>query len=443
MLNNFYNKILLGLIIIAISGCGLFGKEPLDIKGKRISVLKETVNLTPDYEPGEVKIKLPAPYTNTKWSQNGGNSQHLMGHLESGSSLDERWDASLGEGNSKRNFLIATPIVAYNVVFAIDADGIVTATRLKDGKRIWKKRLKPTIKEDGYVSIKGAGVAEYNKKIYATTGFGAVFALDMKTGKQLWRYDTQTPIRIAPTVNANRVFIQTMENVLISLDATDGKLLWKDKTDFEATTLMGGASPAYSVDMDVVIAAYSNGELQAYKASTGTPLWVDLLVSKKRTNSLANITAIKANPVIDDDKVFAIGNNSILAAIDLRTGNRIWEKEIGSKNQPWIAGEYLFILTNDFDLLALDKNNGKIIWNTNIPYGNDINNKSGVFATGPTLSSNKLLVTTSNGYIFSISPYTGEILSYISISDGVDLPTIIANQTAIFTTNDADILAYK
>lgn len=104
--------------------------------------------------------------------------------------------------------------------------------------------------------MKGAGLAEFNKKIYATTGFGGVFCLDMTTGKELWRKDYEAPIRIAPTVGANRVFVQTFDNTLIALNAESGEEIWKITNDFENTTLVGGASPAYNPDLDVVIAAF-------------------------------------------------------------------------------------------------------------------------------------------------------------------------------------------
>lgn len=443
MVRNMYRQALtLGLAML-LTGCGLFGKDKLEIDGERINVIKETADLAPDYALGEVKIKLPAPYTNNQWSQSGGNAMHLMGHLEADSKLKEIWDSNFGEGSSKRDFLIASPIIAYKVVFAIDADGIVSAYRLDDGRKIWKKRLKALNKDDNSVAMKGAGLAEFNKKIYATTGFGGVFCLDMTTGKELWRKDYEAPIRIAPTVGANRVFVQTFDNTLIALNAESGEEIWKITNDFENTTLVGGASPAYNPDLDVVIAAFSNGELRAFKASTGTPLWVDLLVSKKRTNSLSNITAIKANPVIDGDRVYAVGYNSILAAIDLRTGARVWEKELGSNNQPWIAGDYLYVLTNDFDLLAFEKNSGKIVWNTSIPYGDELEDRSGVFGSGPLLAENRLIVATSNGYVFAVSPYTGEILSYISIDDGVELAPIMAHGITLFTTKDADMLAFQ
>lgn len=439
----FYKLVILGAALFGMSGCGLFGKEPLNIDGERINVIREDTSLAPDYAPGEIKLRLPRPYSNARWSQNGGNAQHLMGHLEADAKLKELWDSSFGSGTSKRDILIASPVISNQVVFTIDAEAVVSAFRLDNGKRIWKKRLKPTNKEEKSSSLKGAGIAVYNQKVYATTGFGDVFCLNMFDGKKLWKTSLEMPIRIAPTVAANRVIVQALDNTLAVLDAQDGKTLWKGQTDYEATTIVGGASPAYNTDMDVIIAAFSNGELRAFKASTGTPLWTDLLVSKKRTNSLAEITAIKANPVIDGDKVFAVGYNSVLAAIDLRTGSRIWEREMGSTNQPWVAGEYIFVLTNDFNLLALNKNNGKIIWNTAIPTGEDLDEKSGVFGSGPVLASNRLIVATSNGYIFAVSPYNGEIISYISASDDIALSPVVADGVAVFTTSDADITAYK
>lgn len=165
-----------------------------------------------------------------------------MEHLETGSKLKGFWESNFGNGNSKRDYLIAQPVIAYKVAFAIDADAVVSAYRLDNGERIWKRRLKPLLKEDKSVAMKGAGLAEYNKKIYATTGFGGVFALDMMTGKKIWFYNAELPIRIAPTVANNKVLVQTIDNTLIALNATTGVEEWRYKSALEQTTLVGGAS---------------------------------------------------------------------------------------------------------------------------------------------------------------------------------------------------------
>ncbi len=438
-----YKKTIVLGALAFLSSCGMFGNERLKLDGERVAVLQESKMLAPDFESGELKITLPRPYVNNSWKQSGGNSLHRMEHLQASQNLKKVWDAGIGAGSSKRDYLLAAPVVAYKVVFTIDAEAHVKALRLDDGEEIWSKTLKPRVEDEYEISMKGAGLAEFGRKIYATTGFGSVFALDMKNGKQIWRFDENAPIRIAPTVANNIVFVQTIENTLIALDAQTGKEIWRYKTATEATTLVGGASPAYDPFQDVVIAAFSTGELKAFKASTGSELWSSLLVSYRRTNALSSINGIKANPIIDGSVVYALGHSNILAAIDLRTGNKIWEREISGISQPWVAGKYIYVLDSEFNLLALEKASGKIVWNTNVPVTNNEENTSGVFAKGPVLAGNRLLVTSSNGYVFAISPYNGKIIGYITLSDGVSVSPVVARGMVLFTTNDAEIVAYK
>lgn len=436
-------KIIYGcLIATVLSGCGLFGKDPLEIDGDRISVIREDKNLQPDYLTGQVKVKLPKAHVNPSWSQSGNTSTHSSGHLKAGGNLDEIWTASFGEGSSKRNVLISAPVADENVIFTIDAEGIVNAFRLNDGEKIWKKRLKPSNKEARAASISGGGLAVYDSKLFATTGFGKIFALETADGNIIWEQDLKAPIRIAPTVNNDLVIAQTLDNGIYALNIKDGTILWKDKLEAENTTMIGGAAPAYSPQQDLVIAAFSNGQLQAYKASTGTPLWLEWLASSDSTESLADITAVKANPVIDGDKVFAVGYNAPLVAIDIRTGAKVWQREIAASSQPWTAGKFLFILTNDGDLAAIDKQNGKIVWTTIIPYAKG-DDRIGVFTSGPLLANDALLVASSNGKLFSVSPYNGRIMGIADIEEGVETAPIMVDETLILTTKDAEMKAYK
>ncbi len=436
-------KITLSLVCLSLAGCGMFSEDKIILDGDRISVLDGETILQADFLPNQVKIELPEAATNISWEQSGGNAMHDMEHPNSGDMITQAWSANFGEGGSKRDFIIAAPIVKHKVAFTIDADATVRAFRMDNGENIWESKLKPFNKSDRSAAMKGAGLAANNKVIYATTGFGAVAALDMMTGKKLWVYNAELPIRIAPTVSDNYVFVQTIDNILIALNAENGKELWKYKSTKEATTLVGGASPAYDATNDVVVAAFSSGELRAIKASTGTPLWSVLMVSRKRINSLSAINSVKANPVIKDNVVYAAGNNNVLMAIDLRTGIPVWEREVSSVNQPWVVGKYLYILSNDADLAAIERSSGKIIWTTRIPLGEDVSAKSGVFLSGPVLTGYRLIVASSNGQAYAISPYSGKILGYIELDEGVVVPPVVAYDTVLFATNDAELTAYR
>ena len=443
MLKQKVKGVLAGIVCLSVAGCGIFSKEKIQLEGDRIAFLDGESILQPDFKPGEVKISLPAPYTNIAWTQSGGNPIHNMGHTNSGDVIKEIWASDFGEGTSKRDFLIAQPIVQHKVAFTIDADATVSAFRMDNGEQIWEKKIKPHNKSDKNSAMKGAGLAAGGQKIFATTGFGSVAALDMISGKELWRFDNELPFHIAPTADGNYVFAQTIDNTLFALDASTGKELWRYKSIQENTTLLGGASPAYDEKLDVVVAAFSNGELRAIKASTGTPLWSVLMVSRKRLNSLSSINTIKANPVIDNGTVYAIGNNHIMMAVDLRTGMPIWEREISSVNQPYVAGKVLYVLSNDATLLAIEKASGRIVWSTKIPLGRDVKEISGTFVSGPVLTGYRLIVTTSKGYAFAVSPFSGKILGFIDLDEGVSMSPVVAYDTVLFVTNDAELVAYK
>lgn len=436
-------KIILSLLCFSSAACGMLSSDKIVLDGERIAVLDGDTILQPDFLQDQVTITLPQTQSNIAWAQNGGNAIHYIGHPNSADMITEVWSTNFGSGGSQRDFLIASPIVKHKVAFTIDADAVVRAFRMDNGQNIWESKLKPFNKNDSGITLKGAGLAANNKIIYATTGFGGVAALDMMSGKKLWIYNAGLPIRIAPTVSDKYVFIQTIDNTLTALNAQTGTELWKYRSTKEATTLVGGANPAFDEQNDVVVAAFSSGELRAIKASTGTPLWSVLLVSRKRVNSLASINTIKANPVIDDNVVYAVGNNNVLMAIDLRTGIPIWEREVSSVNQPWLVGNYLYVLSNEADLAAFDKKTGKIIWATRIPLGEDVSSKSGVFLSGPVLTGYRLIVTSSNGKAFAVSPFSGKILGYIELNDGIVVSPVVAYDTVLFTTNDARLIAYK
>ena len=102
----------------------------------------------------------------------------------------------------------------------------------------------------------------------------------------------------------------------------------------------------------------------------------------------------------------------------------------------------MFVLTTDSDLVAINKQDGKIVWTTIIPYAKDYE-KLGAFTSGPLLANDALLISSSNGKLFSVSPYNGRIMGVAEIEEGVETSPILVNETLLLTTKNAEITAYK
>ncbi len=432
---------LLFLAAIVLTGCdNYFGQNKApSLSGKRISILIQQRSIEPDSSAAGHKIVLPAPTPNNDWPQAGGYANHAMHHMRIGKALQERWSISVGRGTNDEERLMAQPIVAGNTLFSMDSETIVSAYNLKDGAEIWSVELTPKEEDDDHVN---GGLAYENGKVFATTGFGQVVAVAAKTGKVLWRRNVGAPVRSAPTARGNRVFTVTVTNKLFALNGETGAVLWSHSGIEEAINLLGGSSPA--VDSGVVIAPYSSGELFALKVENGQELWADSLAGTRRGAISSALGTIRGRPIIDYGIVFAISNSGQFAAINLRTGRRIWERPVGGIESPWIAGDYLFVISNNTDLLALGRLNGRIYWVTALPEWEDPEDREGKITwTGPILASDRLIVAGSSGEALSVSPYSGKVLGKVEMLDSVSISPIVVQDTLLFLTDDAELVAYR
>ena len=413
-------------------------KESPPLPGKRISVLSGERSLAPELSGDAATIKLPPPEPNDDWPQAGGYSNHAMHHMEVGDHLQRIWRSAIGEGSSKRAKLLAQPVVAEGRVFTLDSSAEVRAFDAGTGAELWAYDITPEDEDD---TFSGGGLAYEDGQLFISTGFAQVVSLDAGNGHVLWRQTLSGPMRGAPTVRAGRVFVITVDNQTHALAAEDGAVLWSHQGISEAASLLGGTSPA--VDGNVVVVPYSSGELFALRVDNGSVLWQEQLATVRRTEGAASLTDIRARPIIDRGRVYAIGHADLLVAIDLRSGRRLWDREIGGIQSPWVGGDYLFLVNNNNEAVALDGKTGKVLWVTQLQMWDDEEDRTGrIIWAGPILASDRLILASSHGKLLSLSPYNGTVLG-TEKSDGVSIAPSVAQGVVYFLTDDADLVAYR
>ena len=416
------------------------GKGPAPpLPGERISVLANDRTLSADDALAGKRIMLPAPTTNVSWPQAGGYANHAMHHIKVRDALQPSWSVDIGEGADDEERLNSSPIVAGGMVFAMDVRSQVGAFDVKNGARVWEVELAPEEDDDGHIS---GGLAYDNSIVYVTTGFAEAAALEAKTGKVIWRKNLGAPMRSAPTARGGRLFVTTMNNQLFALNAENGETLWQHRGLPEIASVLGGASPA--VDKGVVVVSYTSGELIALKVENGRVLWQDTLTAGRRTDVLSSLAGIRGRPVIDRGLVIAVSNGGIMTAIKIRTGQRIWSREITSIESPWVAGDYVYVLTTDSELAAISRKTGQIHWVRGLPRFEDPRDKEDpIVWTGPILASDRLIVAGSNEEALAVSPYSGRILSVVEMPDRITVAPIVADGSVYFLADDAQLVAYR
>jgi outer membrane protein assembly factor BamB len=224
--------------------------------------------------------------------------------------------------------------------------------------------------------------------------------------------------------------------------AVDGSDLWNFTGLQEVAGYVGGNSAAGAAD--VIVAPFSSGELVQLRAENGRTVWNESLVGPRReSRAFGNLADIRGRPVIDRDLVIAMGSAGTIAAIDLRAGQRIWERNVGGSQTPWVAGRFIFVVTSGADVAALERSTGKVKWVTPLTQYADEKRREPIQWSGPVLASDRLLVGGSTGELLAISPYTGEVTGKLEIREPMRLAPVIANRTIYILADSGRLIALR
>jgi len=124
-------------------------------------------------------------------------------------------------------------------------------------------------------------------KMFVTASYSRIFAVDVKTGTKLWKYEHRLPDGIMPCCDVvnrgaalydNLVIFSTLDAQLVALNQDTGEVVWKEKIDDYAAGYSNTAAPI--IAKGLVLTGVSGGEfgvvgrVEARDAKTGQLVWV-------------------------------------------------------------------------------------------------------------------------------------------------------------------------
>ena len=428
---------------LASSGCSLFkkGERPkTPVLGERIPVLTSENDAQIDPATQALPFNLPAAAENAAWAESGGNASNSMGQVALGKAIQPAFNVQAGRGSSLTARLAAPPVVANGHVYVMDTLGAVRSFDARTGGMLWASQT-PNIRGNE-AALYGGGIAYDNGRIFASNGLGYVSALSEQTGGILWQVRPGGPLRGAPTVTAGAVYVISQDNQIYSLKEEDGSTNWSQAASLEIAGIFGAAAPA--VGQGTVVAGFSSGELNAYRYENGRQVWQDQLQRTSIRTSVSSLSDIDADPVIDNGQVFAIGAGGRMVALDIVSGQRMWELNIAGISTPWVAGDWVFVVTQDAKLLCVYRQNGHVRWINQLPQFEKPKSKRGdIEYYGPVLAGNRLFLTASNGMVVQLDPATGNYLTQFDLGSRINLPPVVSNSTLYIYDDQARLHAYR
>lgn len=422
----------------ALTGCGggtpsipgissLFEEDEVPLPGERVSVLATGGTGAAAEVESKEPISLPAPQQNASWSQPGGVASNAPGHLAYSGGGKTVWREDAGSGSDSDGRVVALPIVHGGKVFTLDREGQVTAFSMSGG-RLWRADLTPE-NEDSDTGF-GGGLAAEGNALFVATGFGTLVALDVGSGKPKWTQKLGVPVRSSPTVANGKVYVINTDSELFAMSAETGQEVWRGRGLPESASMLSNVSPAISGDTLVV--SYPSGEVVALDANNGQPRWTDSVSGGVLGSSLTTI-GDASRPVIDNGVVYAGSRVGRLMATSLKSGERVWSREIRAAQTPWVAGDALFVVDTNSRLFALAKKTGKVRWVTTLP---DARTWS-----GPTLAGGKLWLASNKGLLVGVDAKSGQVATQRELDDPVYISPVVASGRMFVLTDEARLIA--
>lgn len=409
-------------------------------KTGRYEVFSAQSGVSADSSLSDATVDIPTAVPNAVWPQRGATASNAIGNLVAGK-LDDHDSTSIGKGKEWKSVLVTSPVVASGVVYAMDAEGFVSAHDLNDiDKEIWLSKV-PVAGDDK--EIMGGGLAAAGNLLFVSTGQGTVFGLSTKDGTQVWKRNLGIPVRSAPKLFKGVLYVTTIDDQLFALNAATGGIVWKHRGLGERVGFMTNISPA--INDNLVVVGYGSGEIYGLAADSGQELWNDSLSQSNKTVATSSFTGFAADPVIAGGVVFNASAGNLTTSTHLVSGQRVWDKPVSAISTPWVAGEYLFQLTAEAQLIAIHTTDGRIKWVAQLPRFDHEEKKLDPYRWfGPLLVNGELLVFGADGRVYGFSPATGASSGKKdSIAKELGATPIVANGVLYYVTRDAKLHSLK
>lgn len=244
------------------------------------------------------------------------------------------------EPDNSRHFY-ATPAIANNQLIVADYQNVLYSLDPNTGNEEWTF----TNATGRYIG----GVLVIDNVILAPSADNKLYALDIN-GKLLWEFETNEALWATPVSDGERVFLPSMDHTIYALKLSDGDCLWE--IDLEGAMVN---SAVLSDDKILYIGTIAN-EVVAIDAETGKILWRFLTSG-----------AVWSKPTLYNDTLYIGDSNGKIYALNRADGSVLWEIDSGGSimGSGAINSDGLVFTTMEGDVIAINYA-GEKLWSTTI-----------------------------------------------------------------------------
>ncbi|WP_146346978.1 PQQ-like beta-propeller repeat protein [Falsiphaeobacter marinintestinus] len=386
-------------------------------------------------------ISLGGQTANKDWPQSFGTQTYRVSHAALGSSVQRIWSTQIGQGDSRRQRITASPVVGGGLIYTLDSAAQVSGVT-PAGAVSWSVDLTPT--SDKQEDATGGGLAYHNGVLYVSSGFGLLTALDAANGQIRWQQELDATGSGQPVVRDGLLYLVAGDDTGWTIHTDDGRIAWQITGTPSVGNVLGAPAPALTSDL--AIFAFGSGDLTATFRKGGLRRWTASVAGQRTGRAAALIGDVTGSPVISGNRLFAGNHSGRTVAFDTISGERIWTLKEGALGPVWPAGDSIFLVSDRNQLIRASSSDGTPIWAVDLPgLLDDRSKKRGPIYVhyGPILAGGRIVVASNDGYLRFFKPEDGTLISTTEIPNGASSPPVVAGQTLYVVGSKGQLHAFR
>jgi outer membrane protein assembly factor BamB len=140
---------------------------------------------------------------------------------------------------------------------------------------------------------------------------------------------------------------------------------------------------------------------------------------------------ISADPLVKDNTVYVITYQGKMAAVNIPSGNLVWEREISSYHNMAMDEKQLYVTDNSHHLYAIDRETGATLWKQS--------SLAERYITGPAVIDGMVAVADRGGYIHFLSGDKGLIMDQLHVSGKIYQDPVVVGKTLLVNTHSGKL----
>lgn len=312
-------------------------------------------------------------------------------------SFAQQWQRSIGSGTDGKA-LGLHPLVVEGRVVAVSAEGKLSTFDADNGSLLWDIDAGHPI---------AAGVGGDQNVVAVGSRNGLLMVFDGDSGEALWTHQLSTEVVAAPTVAAGLVVARAIDGQVTALDARNGNVIWKQYIGVADLSIRGNARGVF-FDR-VLLFTNGKGRLTLLSIADGRPVFEAPVVRGRGMTAVQRIADLLATPTIRDGKLIVSAYRHKTLAIDLQNGGLLWESPLSTALDLFADNRFVYVVDKNSVIHALDLRSGKSVWESKAAEGRRIS---------PVAGDGKRVFTVDNeGKLLVLDSRDGELLGYTSVGD--------------------------